>query len=177
MEYARENYKTGELICEECADASYSDPMVTSTTYRYGEKTRTHYNDTLDCFIDAEYGEEHEEAPQGCPIDEVSRVNTDGWRWYQKVDVRPAWKILESGWATGRWSDVSWKHAFNDFCDELENGNIYTNFPVVIIACPTSNLFSTSISVVVMKKDEDAFWEVVADHCGLNKESLKLSLT
>jgi hypothetical protein len=175
-EYHYNNLKTGEPVCEGCVDHSYNYPMLTSTTYLEGEVERVMYNDTLGAFVD-QYFDMSEESPQNSPVESAQWVSTSAWRGYMGFDLKPSWVTLESGWATGRHDDVKWKHAFNDFIDELEEGNLYTHFPVVVVSAPTSNVFSTAIDVCVRERDVDAFWEAVGEHCGLTAEALKTSLS
>lgn len=176
-EYHQDNFKTGEPVCEGCVENSYAYPMLTSTTYQDGEKERVMYNDTLGAFIDYEYGEMYEESPDYSPVETAKWVSTSAWRGYMGFDLKPGWISLESGWATGRHDDVAWKHAFNDFVDELEEGELYTHFPIVVVSAPTSNVFSTAIDVCVRERDVDTFWEAVGEHCGLTAEALKTSLS
>ena len=176
-EYYQDNLKTGEPVCEACVDNSYAYPMLTSTTYQDGEKQRVMYNDTLGAFIDYEYGDMYEESPDYSPVETANWVSTSAWRGYMGFQQKPGWISLESGWATGRYDDVSWKHDFNDFIESLEAGDVVTDFPIVIVSAPTSNVFSTSIDVLVRKRDSEAFWEMYRENFGLSPEDLTRSLS
>lgn len=76
-------------------------------------------------------------------------VATDGWRGYNEITAQPGFKLLDSNWVTGDWGDdVALEHGETPTEARLakleaEHGALY------VIYTPTSNVFSTSIDVLV----------------------------
>jgi hypothetical protein len=75
-------------------------------------------------------------------------VKTDGWRGYHVIKPEEGFKIIKDSWLTGDWSDAPYGHSESEVqktLDRLEkkHGDIY------VIFTPTSNVFSTSYTVLV----------------------------
>jgi hypothetical protein len=82
-------------------------------------------------------------------------VATDGWRGYQEVTPEPGYKEIDADWLTGDWDDAPAGHSESEVdaktkALEREHGDIW------LIFTPTSNVFSTSYSVIVRDKSTPA---------------------
>lgn len=77
---------------------------------------------------------------------------TDGWRGYYVTRVtEPGWVEVAAGWTTGDWGDAiaDRKQDFNAWAESVITGDVVPDHPVWIITDPTSNVFSTAVSVWV----------------------------
>lgn len=79
-------------------------------------------------------------------------VNTDGWRGYTDIVPEAGYKEIAEDWVTGNWSDAPEGNSESEVDAKIkqlesEYGNVY------VIFVPTSNVFSTSYSVLVRDKD------------------------
>lgn len=160
----------GETICESCESSAwdYSSSVVVCEeeeikTYSWCE----HFG-----FRETKYWEE--ENPKG--VDGFKYVKTDGWRGYWDVEVNENYVQYASGWSTGRWDDVSYKHNFNDLCDAIQSGNILAPVPVIFAFGLTSNVFSLSTDIILRKNDVEQFESWVELELGINPQNLKNSL-
>jgi hypothetical protein len=111
------------------------------------------------------------------PVEDCKWVNSSAWRGYMDVEFKDGWKDIESGWATGYWEDVSWKHKFNDLVGEIIGENSDCPVMVSIVSSLTSNVFSQATSIVVRSKDEETFLDWLENEYGMTREQLKTSLT
>lgn len=64
-----------------------------------------------------------------------------------KID---GWAEVLVGWTTGSWGDGTSerKQIFNQWAQDIIAGNIIPPAPIAIVSDPTSNLFSTGVSVL-----------------------------
>jgi len=107
-----------------------------------------------------------------------SYTSTDDWRGYYSVDISgPSgdWVEVLSGWTTGGWDDSTArrKQEFNDWALDLTTGELFPPCAVALVTNPTSNLFSTAVSVLVPATSVDTF----NDWLGEDTDSLKYSLS
>lgn len=93
---------------------------------------------------------------------EVRRTyhSTDGWRGYHETKIT-GWSSVMDGWTTGDWGDYTGnrKRGFNEWVEALQEGEIIPPCRVAVICDPTSNVFSTAITVAVPDEDRDLFLE------------------
>lgn len=114
------------------------------------------------------------DAPDG--VEKLEYKSTDAWRGYHYPVIEDGYMTVADGWATGRWSDVPWKHKFNDFVDALSNGSMICPVKIVITCGLTSNVFSTSINVIIAESDFDKFNEWMVEESGMSIEDMKSAL-
>lgn len=79
-------------------------------------------------------------------------VKTDAWRGYTEIVPEPGYKELDADWMTGDWGDAPEGHSSSEVeakIKQLEKqyGDVH------VIFAPTSNVFSTSYSVIVRDPD------------------------
>lgn len=123
-------------------------------------------------FRDAEWWEDR--SPNG--VKGFKYVRTDAWRGYWDPIVEDGFITLASGWSTGNYDDVSWKHAFNDFVDEIAQGNAECPFEVIFAFGLTSNVFSVASDIIIRTRDLEAFTEWVAEETGYTITQLQKAL-
>jgi len=133
-----------------------------------GDGPRKYY--VSDVEIINEYGDDVDDLG-------ISRtyVPTSGWRGYHVTKIE-GWTEIESGWTTGGWGDpiADSKRPFNEWAEDLLSGEIVPPFPVAVAFDPTSNVFSTAVSVYV--KADNASAEPWSALTGDDAEGLHLSL-
>jgi len=145
--------------CDEgvqCQGCHESDVEHSSTLIRFAHGDREVYRILDHKVVDAEYWEEVDIREW---VGTRGYVHTDGWRGYYITPIGPDMAALTEGWATGRYSDVPWKHSFNDLCDWMEkNGEDYPppGHGLFFLLEPTSNLFAMGITVFCHNDDTEA---------------------
>lgn len=78
--------------------------------------------------------------------------STDAWRGYNELTAEPGWKLLDSDWLTGNWDDAPAGHSENE--QEARLAKLEAEHRELwVIYTPTSNVFSTSIDVLVRDPD------------------------
>jgi hypothetical protein len=99
--------------------------------------------------------------------------STDGWRGYQHTTLN-GWTEVLDGWTTGDWDDAVGrrKRDFNQWVEELIGGTSDCPFTVAVLVEPTSNVFSTGVSVLVKDRDRDDFITYLSDDYEALHESL-----
>ena len=150
----------GNDICESCEQSAW-DYHQTVTVVEDGEAVKYIWCDEFG-FRSAEYFEE--ESPRG--VDGFKYTRTDGWRGYWSPEIADGYVDVASGWTTGRYDDVRWKHKFNDLCDLILTGDIHCPVPVVFSFALTSNVFSVSADIIVRKRDVEAFEDWLIQEAG-----------
>lgn len=127
-----------------CVDCRQSDEESASTIFIIDGKTVKRY------FIGGhirinEHGEEIEDS---YTIDRTW-ISTSGYRGHYDTTI-DGWSSVLSGWTTGAWGDEvsNRKNVFNEWAKNLMDGEIETPAPIAIVVDPTSNLFSTGVSVL-----------------------------
>lgn len=105
----------------------------------------------------------------GDPVDErlgIKReyISTDDHRGYENTTIE-GWVNVLDGWTTGGWDDpiARRKADFNNWAESLISQEIYPPCAVAIVTDPTSNVFSTAVTVLVKKKDVEEFRAWLSD--------------
>lgn len=169
----------GQLICEPCKE---SDAYHLTTVVRYGLEGKDYvvkignYNawvEKEDCWDT--YGEELEEAYQ--IVKNRKWISTDPWRGYYSIDgVNHQFKVAVDGWVTG-YPDrtVSYKEFTCRLYEYLQDNG--APFPVWWIFSPTSNVFSTAVDVVILKKNEKRFWKWIKEEFNQDREKVEFAFS
>jgi hypothetical protein len=146
----------GGTVCWSCYESGQQYASVAHILSE-GEILKVYVGD-LD--IHDEYGD---------PVDErlgIKReyVSTDGWRGYYNTTIE-GWVNVLDGWTTGSWGDpiADRKANFNEWAEALLTQEIYAPCSVAIVTDPTSNVFSTAITVLVKKDDVESFRAWLSD--------------
>lgn len=88
----------------------------------------------------------------GYHVADLEYVHTDAWRGYYKIKPAQGFELLSSDWITGDWDDAPAGHGSSEQearVDALEKkyGDVY------VVLSPTSNVFSTSIDVLIRNNE------------------------
>ena len=133
-----------------CWSCYESDTQYASTVILVDEDVRKYY--VADNFVFDEYGDDL----HGTNLT-IRREykQTDGWRGYS-ID---GWSDVLTGWTTGGWDDpiARRKADFNEWAEGIGSGELIPPCPVAVVSDPTSNVFSTAISVLVPTDSVDVF--------------------
>lgn len=128
------------MVCTSCRESD--EQTCSQIKIIEGGESLTVY--VGDLFIMNEYGDDEASLT-------INREYhpTDAWRGYYETKIGGYVPIAE-GWTTGGWDDAvaRRKAIFNDWAQDLLSGEIVTPFPVIIVTDPTSNVFSTAVSVL-----------------------------
>lgn len=162
--------RSGEEICESCEQSAWEYPCQVIEVVG-GESTKYLWCSEFG-YRNAEYFEEAEVEA----IPEFKYVRTDGWRGYWDVVLGSGYKSIASGWSTGYYDDVQYKHLFNDLCDQIMEGEVFPPVKVYFAFAPTSNVFSTSSDIIIREADEEAFIGWLSDEMGIEIEDVKKAL-
>jgi hypothetical protein len=87
----------------------------------------------------------------GQRIARLKYVSTDGWRgYYDAIPVKKAgYKIVKESWVTGNWDDAPADHSESEVDQWITNyANEHPAEDIRVIFTPTSNVFSTSYTVI-----------------------------
>ena len=103
-------------------------------------------------------------------------VSTSEWRGYSETKIE-GWETIVDGWTTGGWDDpiARSKQVFNQWAEDVLTEEIIPPVPVAIITEPTSNVFSTAVTVQVPKEFVDTFVKWL-DEQETTKEQLEEAL-
>lgn len=125
-----------------------------------------------DAFRTNEYGDEYYNESL-----KREYISTDAWRGHYKTTIDGYTDVL-SGWTTGAWGDptADRKQLFNDLSTQLINEDLIPPCTVVLVLDPTSNLFSTTVSVLVPNGSEEIFKNWLTEE-GLTINDLQHSLS
>lgn len=159
-----------EAYCETCESEAWQYAN-TVLVVQHGE-TKKYLHCTEFGFRDAEYWEEA--SPNG--VTGFKYVRTDAWRGYHDPIIEDGYTTLASGWSTGNWSDVAYKHKFNDFVNEIAEGEIECPYELVFAFGLTSNVFSVSSDVIIKTNELESFTEWLAEYTGYTVEDLESAL-
>lgn len=162
--------KEGREVCESCEQSawSYANTVI---EVENGEKTRYVWCDDFG-FRNAEYWEEDEPSA----VDGFKYVRTDAWRGYWDVVVNDYYTNIASGWSTGNWDDVKWKHAFNKLVEDIAEGDLECPYKVTFAFGLTSNVFSVSSDILIKKSDEEGFIEWLCEEAGITIDEVREAL-
>jgi hypothetical protein len=161
----------GESLCESCESSAWE---YTNKVLVAHEGELTSYEWCSDFgFRDLEYYEQSD--PDG--VDGFTYHRIDGWRGYWEPEISKGFIDVASGWSTGRYDDVSWKHKFNDLMSDIQQGELSCPCKIVFVFGLTSNVFSASTDVLIKETELEKFTNWLQDEAGLTIEDLKQSLT
>jgi len=150
------NVKDG-WVCWPCFESESQRASTVWFVGTDGEARRFYVSDVEIC---NEYGD-----TDTTEVDLLSReyVYTGGWRGYHLTKIE-GWTEVESGWTTGGWGDAiaQAKQTFNEWAESILTGAVVPSIPVAIVTDPTSNVFSTAITVYVPQQYADGAWERLA---------------
>jgi len=144
-----------EWLCESCYE---SESQYVSTVLLYGPNYPGDSDGpdrvyVADKFSMSKYGDE--------PDIDVRRdyTRTDGWRGFYTTKIDGWTEVGLEGWTTGGWGDATAdrKRTFNDWVESLADEAPPVD--VAVAADPTSNVFSTAITVYVQESDVETFDE------------------
>lgn len=154
-------------VCQGCHESAYQY----ASTLHYVKGGEASKVTITDLNITGEYGD-----PLGWSVpalydkstnkDKVKREwkTTDAWRGFYNTTI-DGWTAVLTGWTTGGWDDFTGrrKAIFNNWGEELVNAEIIAPCAVAIVADPTSNLFSTAITVFVEDDNVETFKQWLGD--------------
>lgn len=149
--------RTGETYCVNCHEADLREgSVILLTGPDYPHDFDEPYSVVVgDAFTEDRWAEEWSDL-------DVQRVyvSTDGWHGYYQTTIS-GWSEVFGGWTTGGWDDgtARRKQPFNEWAEELFDGTITPPVNVALVRDPTSNVFSTAISVLVADGDVATFTE------------------
>ena len=169
-----ENYgiyynNNGDHFCESCESDAWQ--YASSVLVAKDGEIRKHLWCSDFGFRDTEWWEES--SPNG--VSGFKYVKTDAWRGYWDPIIEDGYITLASGWSTGRYEDVSWKHTFNDFVEQIAEGE-YCPYEIVFAFGLTSNVFSVASDVIIKEADLEGFTEWLGETIGITPEQLKTAL-
>lgn len=156
--------------CESCEGEAwnYANTVV---TVHLGQETRHIWCQEFG-FRDTDFW--YDTAPEA--VTGFTYIRTDGWRGYWDTVVADGYTTLASGWSTGRWDDVSYKHKFNDLVDGIHEGTLECPYMITFAFGMTSNVFSTASDVIIKESDLEGFQNWLCNEAGITVEELKQSL-
>lgn len=110
-------------------------------------------------------------------VENMHRVwrSQDGWRGYYDTVIEGMVEVAGmTGWTSG-WLDEAhaYKVPFREWATLVHEGVILPPVDVAIVADPTSNVFSTAMSVQVKTEDMDAFIKWLGDDLQTLQEALR----
>ena len=146
-----------DYVCYSCYE---NDTSHASTIHLIqGDEVVKIYVADLDIFN--EYGDPIDSSKLNIKREYVS---TSGWRGYHNTTIE-GWDDVLTGWTTGSWGDpiADRKANFNEWAEALLSQEIYPPCSVAIVTDPTSNVFSTAITVLVKKTDIESFRSWLSD--------------
>lgn len=171
--------KDGNQICEHCYHSMWESATQILTWSPQDEESKKFFfvpglGKAFNQYHEEIWGEDDHEH---LSIDDVVWKSSNAWRGYYEIDLSNGWMEIESGWGTGYWSDVPWKHGLNDLVEEIMNGHVHCPVRVSVISSPTSNVFSSSVTIAIPKREEKQFVEWLEVEYGMLRDELKRSLT
>lgn len=152
-DYLRWANLSEEWLCEPCYD---SECQYVSTVVLFGPD----YPDTGEGPAKVYVGDRFSMNQWGDEPDlKVSRTyhRTDAWRGYHVTKIEGWTEVGLEGWTTGGWGDpiADRKQTFNEWVESLADEPPPVN--VAVAADPTSNVFSTAVTVYVEDGKADEF--------------------
>jgi len=147
-------------LCESCYE---NDTQYASTVFLFGPSSfgSTHGDGPFRCYVTEDvsmtmWGDE--------PNLDFKRTYhpTDGWRGYHVTKIDGWVEVGLDGWTTGGWGDptAERKQPFNNWIEEMtEEDGIVPPVDVAVALDPTSNVFSTAVTVYVEDGNREAFLE------------------
>lgn len=94
-------------------------------------------------------------------------IHSGGYRGHYETTIE-GWTDILNGWTTGGWGDevAQRKQRFNEWADQILKGELLPPAPVAIAVDPTSNVFSTAITVLTPEPEKVRAW-LTEDYEGL----------
>lgn len=171
--------KDDNRICIHCYESMWQSATKILTWSPQDDESKTFFfvpglGSAYNEYHEAVWGEEDH---QHLSVDDVVWKSTSAWRGYYEIDLSNGWKEIESGWGTDYWSDVPWKHGLNDLVEEIMNGHVHCPVRVSVISSPTSNVFSSSVTIAIPEREEEQFVQWLETEYGMLRDELKRSLT
>jgi len=164
--------KDGNPYCESCEQSIWQNPITITRSFQ-GETTKVYYSPELGITMDTEYGEYDHTSPD-C-IDDTTWVSY-GHRGHTDITPASGYEAVLTGWVTGLFDDVSYKHAINYFTKELYEGDIFPPCPVYIVIAPTSNVFSMGCDIIIPEAHVEEFKEWINEETGYTFDQLDQAL-
>lgn len=153
-----------QYYCGACFESDSFDASKVIFIDETGVKTIT----VGDAFQLSEYGDNYDKG-------DITRqwVASSPQRGYYETTVEGFTTVIE-GWTTGGWDDPvgERKALFNDWLQSLTEQEVSIPFTVVIALEPTSNLFSTAVSVMVKDNNKQDFIAYLGEELPALKEAL-----
>lgn len=170
--------KDGNQICQHCYHSMWQDATKILTWSPEDQESKEFYyvpglGSTFNQYHEEIWGEEDH---LHVSIDGVEWKSTSAWRGHYEIDLSNGWKEIESGWGTGYWSDVPWKHGLNDLVEKVMTGYVECPVRLSVISSPTSNVFSSSVTIAIPKREEERFVQWLETEYGMLRDELKRSL-
>lgn len=173
-DYTYSNVKEQEL-CYEC-ESSDLEHASTLVKVHGGEHEKVRIGDYVIYDDDMEIPDFFKETYTG-EFKGRNWTKTDGWRGhYETINNLDKLTVLASGWTTG-WADEyhQRKAHFNNFLNEIAEGDFPTPYAIFVLMEQTSNVFSQTIDFACFTKDKEAVeqWlEEIGHPVSLLKEQL-----
>ena len=162
-----------EIICDGCYEHHWeSAVMVYEFDPNEESMRRLDYASTLDKTRDVD----NYDTFDGTPVCIKGAKWEGNYRGYIAVDFEEGYESVANGWTTDRYDDVKWKWNFNDFMENIINGELIPPVEVWFIFAQTSNIFSTAVDVVLRTHQSDTFLNWLADEAGLTRDELQEAL-
>ena len=155
-----------EWFCWGCYESDTSDASTVTVVVGDGEPQKFYVADN---FVFNQYGDE----PMGFKLSRTY-TSTDVWRGYYTTTIE-GWVDALNGWTTSAWGDSvgERKSVFNDWMEDIISGDKFPPCQVAFVCDPTSNVFSTAITVLVPADAVDTF----RDWLGEAEDDLQHSLS
>jgi len=107
------------------------------------------------------------------PIKSIRYVNTDGWRGYTTWDLMDGYISLTDGWITGYPdSTTTRKMAIGEMYEKFDSDEMRPPVTMWWMFGTTSNIFSTSCSIIIAESDKEKFCEWLKDKFDYTTEDL-----
>ena len=142
---------------EYCLDCYIADRQEASTVYLTGPDYLTD-DGPFTVFVSEAFIEDKYREPISEPVFKRVYKSNDAWRGYYETSIEGWVEVLE-GWTTGTWDDAvsQRKYGFNQWAEALFTGEIVPPVNVAVATDPTSNVFSTAITVYVPSDQVEKF--------------------
>ena len=171
--------KDGNQICQHCYHSMWQDATKILTWSPEDQESKEFYyvpglGSTFNQYHEEIWGEEDH---LHVSIDGVEWKSTSAWRGHYEIDLSNGWKEIESGWGTGYWSDVPWKHGLNDLVEKVMTGYVGMSRPLI------GNFKSNEQRIFIIgnhsntEKRGRAIRSVLETEYGMLRDELKRSLT
>lgn len=144
----------GNWLCDQCANDTWNYP--TTVVYMPSGKPieKSEYNRIMNETRNFETGD-YDSAPPD-PIKSEFWKSTDAWRGYTDWTLQNGFVEYSSGWVTGMPDETTTRKAdLADLYEKLYEFRLICPVDLWWIFGVTSNVFSTSTTIVVREEDKD----------------------